>query len=130
MKRYILFSLVWSRFKRIRYAIEIILLPSEYFLLSDASRPKSDGSSDLSCGYITPLEGFPSAVSVTFDWIKKEQSGDKEYFDLPKAMKLDDGTSLMCHVSVIREVLRCLADEIKGELGMRKQNSKSFQHIV
>ncbi len=101
----------------LRYALDVTLLTSEKYLLQDGSRTQSNGTVDLSCGILTPLENFSSAIVIACQAIRISRSG-KETRGEPPVIKLDGGMSLVCDVDVIAEVLRCLVGEIQSGLGM------------
>lgn len=98
-----------------RYAVDITLLPDDRYLLSDASFPSPDGLVDLSCGTLTPLPDFASAVDKTYGSLRTAEAGDHAQEVL--AVKLDRGSSLVVRVRVIGEAVRCLCREIEATLG-------------
>jgi len=66
---------------------------------------------------VTCLDSFPASLQVAYQAVRLNQSGLCKN-GLPPVMKLDGGTSLVCSVGVIGEVVRCLVGEIGGALGM------------
>jgi len=95
----------------------MVLLPSNRYLLHDSARHQLDGTVDLSCGIITPLEGFPSAIEAAFLAIKVSQTGSARS-GTPSGMKLDGGTSLVVSADIIGEVVRCIAGEFEKALAV------------
>ena len=107
------------------YAVDVTLLPSDQYLICDGSRPPSDGTIDLSCGALTAVPKFSLAIHTAFWTIRISASGrGKGARGLPTVLKLDRGTSLLCSVSVIVEVVRCLVGEVESMLGWEPPSVK------
>jgi hypothetical protein len=97
-----------------RFAIDITLLPDDRYLIIDASSPSPDGLVDLSCGTLTPLPDFSTAIDNTYESLRTAQAGEMARGVL--AVKVDQGQSLAVRVSVIGEVVRGLCNEISAAL--------------
>ena len=103
----------------IRYAVDVVLLPSSRYLVRDATHPRPDGP-DTSCGPLSPLEGFNAMAETAYQAIRSKRGNTAERGDLPVIMKLDGGASLMCAVEVVGEVVRCLTVEVEIALGVKR----------
>ena len=109
-----------------RYAVDVTLLPSDQYLIFDGARPQPDGTIDFSCGTLTSIPKFPLAIHTALWAIRISESGrDKGDRGVPSVLKLDHGTSLLCSVSVIGEVVRCLVSEVESGLGGEPPTVKS-----
>ena len=108
-----------------RYIVSITLIGDKYLV--------RDGStlSDPSCGPLTPIPGWQETLGKAYAALKagqhaegqSEQGGkdgqdgqDGQYRSM--AMILDEGRSMICGVSSVREVVRVVAEGMKTNLGL------------
>ncbi len=102
-----------------------MLLPSNRYLFKDASQ----GISDLSCGPLTPIGHIEQVVNTTYDAIRplplvdekpKPESGESSNGRQHQALKVDGGKSLICHVSVVGEVMRSVVGGVQAGFGIKQ----------
>ena len=106
------YRLVWD-FESKRYALDLQLLPSDRYLLSDASA-LPDKHADLSCGPLTPIPGF---TDHTAKICSPESSGSQEAKGM--LVWLDDGNAFMCPVEPVEAVTKDLAGKVERAIGYK-----------
>ena len=125
------YRLVWDRHFS-RYAMDIQLVPGSRFLIADAASPAPFGTcEDVSCGPLTPIEHFGSAIQKGYEILRATKGRGLSPGDSPVSgrgsqvgMKLDGGRSLVCPIGSVGEVLRCVVAEVERGLGLEGHHEK------
>lgn len=102
-----------------RYIVSITLIGDKYLV--------RDGStlSDPSCGPLTSIPGWQETLGKAYAALKagqhtegQSEQDSKDSQHRSKAMILDEGKSMTCGVSSVREVVRVVAEGMKTNLGL------------
>ncbi|TXT06056.1 hypothetical protein VHUM_03529 [Vanrija humicola] len=135
------YRLVWDHDGTTRYALDATLTAdSSRFLITDASQQRPGIPLDLTCGPLTAIpnleravaKGFqaarvaaamtPGAIAATPGKTPGRTPAAHAHVHaptrtiapvMPPVLRLDNGTSILCNVTVVQDVLRAMAGEIE-----------------
>jgi hypothetical protein len=107
-----------------RYAVDILLIQNDRYVLSDATLPRYDGLADTSCGPLTPIPAFESIIDKCYQALRTQSQAENQSVKGKKkaskmtGVKLDGGKSLMCVVDVVADVMRNMCRAIEKGVGL------------
>lgn len=106
-----------------RHALDIRLLPSSRFLLADPASLQVE-EDDISCGPLTPIGGFASAVDKVYVLLREEAAKDKREMDSTGrrkgvVIKVDGGKGLVVGAEAIGDAVRRASEEVERAMGIR-----------